>query len=102
MRPSGRQADELRHISITRNYTCHAEGSVLIACGNTRVLCTASVESRVPTFPAWKWRRLGDSGVWHAAEVYRLKDAAGSFIGQAGWTYDGNSAADRPVFARSG
>jgi ribonuclease PH len=50
MRPSGRQIDELRQISITRNYTCHAEGSVLIACGNTRVLCTASVESRVPPF----------------------------------------------------
>ena len=50
MRPSGRQADELRHISITRNYTCHAEGSVLIACGNTRVLCTASVENTVPHF----------------------------------------------------
>ena len=50
MRPSGRQADELRQVSITRNYTCHAEGSVLIACGNTKVLCTASVESRVPPF----------------------------------------------------
>ena len=50
MRPSGRQADELRHISITRNYNCHAEGSVRIACGNTRVLCTASVESKVPPF----------------------------------------------------
>jgi len=50
MRPSGRQADELRQISITRNYTCHAEGSVLITCGNTKVLCNASVESRVPPF----------------------------------------------------
>lgn len=50
MRPSGRQADELRPVTITRNYTCHAEGSVMIACGNTRVLCTASVESRVPPF----------------------------------------------------
>jgi len=50
MRPSGRQIDELRPVSILRNYTCHAEGSVLIACGNTRVLCTASVESKVPPF----------------------------------------------------
>ena len=50
MRPSGRQVDQLRDIKITRNYTCHAEGSVLIACGNTHVLCTASVESRVPGF----------------------------------------------------
>ena len=50
MRPSGRQIDELRPVSILRDYTCHAEGSVLIACGNTRVLCTASVESKVPPF----------------------------------------------------
>ena len=50
MRPSGRQIDELRPVSILRNYTCHAGGSVLIACGNTRVLCTASVESKVPPF----------------------------------------------------
>jgi ribonuclease PH len=50
MRPSGRRIDELRPVSILRNYTCHAEGSVLIACGNTRVLCTASVESKVPPF----------------------------------------------------
>ena len=50
MRPSGRRTDELRTVSIERNYTCHAEGSVLIACGNTRVLCNASVENRVPAF----------------------------------------------------
>ena len=49
-RPSGRAADELRTITITRNYTMHAEGSVLVTCGNTKVLCTASVESRVPSF----------------------------------------------------
>jgi ribonuclease PH len=50
MRPSGRQADELRPVSIERHYTKHAEGSVLIACGATRVLCTASVEERLPAF----------------------------------------------------
>ncbi len=50
MRPSGRQPDELRAISIERNFTMHAEGSVLISCGNTRVLCNASVEERVPPF----------------------------------------------------
>jgi len=49
-RPSGRAADQLRDITITRNFTMHAEGSVLIACGNTKVLCTASVEQRVPGF----------------------------------------------------
>lgn len=50
MRPSGRAHDELRTISITRHYTKYAEGAVLVEFGDTRVLCTASVESRVPPF----------------------------------------------------
>ena len=50
MRPSGRQPDQLRGLGITRNYTIHAEGSVLVAFGNTKVLCTASVEEGVPGF----------------------------------------------------
>jgi ribonuclease PH len=50
VRPSGRSPDALREIRITRGFTCHAEGSVLIEFGRTRVLCTASVEDRVPAF----------------------------------------------------
>ena len=50
MRPSGRAVDELRDVRITRGFTRHAEGSVLIEFGDTRVLCTASVEERVPPF----------------------------------------------------
>ncbi len=50
MRPSNRQPDEMRPVTITRNYTMHAEGSVLIEFGNTKVLCNASVEERVPGF----------------------------------------------------
>ena len=49
-RPSGRQPDQLREIRITRSYTCHAEGSVLIEMGNTKVICTASVDNSVPPF----------------------------------------------------
>lgn len=49
-RPSGRQASQLRPIRITRHYTRHAEGSVLVEFGDTRVLCTASVEDSVPPF----------------------------------------------------
>ena len=49
-RPSGRAADALRPIRLTRNYTKHAEGSVLIECGETRVICTASIEDKVPAF----------------------------------------------------
>ncbi len=50
MRPSGRDADQMRSVSFTREYTRHAEGSVLVEFGDTRVLCTASVEDRVPGF----------------------------------------------------
>lgn len=50
MRPSGRKPDELRQIRITREFTCHAEGSVLIEFGRTRVICTATIESSVPSF----------------------------------------------------
>jgi ribonuclease PH len=49
-RPSGRAADELRPVSFTRGFTEHAEGSVLVAFGGTRVLCTASIEDSVPPF----------------------------------------------------
>jgi len=49
-RASGRRADQLRAVRITRHYTRHAEGSVLIECGDTRVVCTASVEEGVPVF----------------------------------------------------
>jgi ribonuclease PH len=50
MRPSGRKPDELRPVRITRGYTRHAEGSVLIEAGDTRVLCTASIDEKVPPF----------------------------------------------------
>ncbi|HEU0197395.1 MAG TPA: ribonuclease PH [Nevskiaceae bacterium] len=66
-RPSGRAPDELRPVSIQRHYTRYAEGSVLICCGNTKVLCTASAETRTPT-----WRR--DSG-WLTAEYGMLPRA---------------------------
>ncbi len=49
-RPSNRQPDEMRAVTIERNFTCHAEGAVLISFHNTKVLCTASVEERVPPF----------------------------------------------------
>ena len=50
MRPSKRKPDQLRAVTIERGYTKHAEGSVLVSFGDTRVLCTASVEDRVPGF----------------------------------------------------
>ncbi|NHB96403.1 MULTISPECIES: ribonuclease PH [Photorhabdus] len=50
MRPAGRAAEQVRPITITRNYTKHAEGSVLVEFGDTKVLCNASVEEGVPRF----------------------------------------------------
>ena len=72
MRPSGRQPDELRPIRIERNYTVHAEGSVMICCGATKVLCTASVEDRVPNF----LRGKGEG--WVTAEYGMLPRSTGS------------------------
>lgn len=50
MRSSGRNPDQMRPVRFTRHYTCHAEGSVLVEFGNTKVVCTATVEERVPPF----------------------------------------------------
>ena len=50
VRPSGRMPEQLRAVSIVRGYTRHAEGSVLVSFGETRVLCTASVDNKVPAF----------------------------------------------------
>ncbi len=50
MRPSHRRPDELRPVRITRNFTCHAEGSVMVEFGDTKVICTASVDETVPPF----------------------------------------------------
>jgi ribonuclease PH len=68
-RPSGRRPDELRTVRLTRGFTRHAEGSVLVEFGDTRVLCTASVEERVPPF-------LRDTGKgWVTAEYGMLPRA---------------------------
>ena len=72
MRPSNRQADEMRAVRITRNYTKHAEGSVLIEFGDTRVICTASVEERVPGF------LRGKGQGWVTAEYGMLPRSTGS------------------------
>ena len=56
MRPSQRQSDQLRLVRLTRNFTRHAEGSVLVEMGDTQVLCTASIEENVPPFLRGKGR----------------------------------------------
>ncbi len=71
-RPSGRRADELRPVILERHFTRHAEGSVLVHFGDTRVLCTASIEDRVPA-----WMRGKGEG-WVTAEYGMLPRATGS------------------------
>ena len=72
MRPSQRQPDQLRTIRITRHYTKHAEGSVLIECGDTKVICTASVEEKVPP------HKKGSGEGWVTAEYGMLPRSTGS------------------------
>jgi ribonuclease PH len=69
LRSGGRAADQLRPVRLTRHYTMHAEGSVLIEFGNTRVLCTASVEERVPP------HKKGSGEGWVTAEYGMLPRA---------------------------
>lgn len=72
MRPSGRTLDTMRDISIDTNATKHAEGSCIIRCGDTHVLCTASLEERVPPF-------LRNTGLgWVTAEYGMLPRSTGS------------------------
>ena len=72
MRPSERAPDAMRSVRITRHYTKHAEGSVLIEFGDTKVLCTASVEDRVPGF------LRGKGQGWITAEYGMLPRSTGS------------------------
>ena len=72
MRPSGRAPDQIREIKLTRDYTCHAEGSVLVEFGKTRVICTVSIEDRVPGF------LKGKGQGWLTAEYGMLPRSTGS------------------------
>jgi len=88
MRPSGRQTNEMREVSIETGVTMHAEGSCLIKCGNTHVLCTATIDERVPPF-------LKNSGLgWVTAEYGMLPRATNTRMrreaknGQSGRTQE--------------
>jgi ribonuclease PH len=69
MRPSGRRPDQLRPVTITRQFSKYAEGSVLVSFGDTRVICTASVDERVPGF------KRGSGSGWVTAEYGMLPRA---------------------------
>ena len=76
MRPSGRAPDQLRDIRMTRRYTKHAEGSVLVEFGDTKVICTASVEDRTP-----RWLKGTGKG-WVTAEYGMLPRSTGDRMGR--------------------
>jgi len=76
MRPSGRANDEMRQVKFTRNYTMHAEGSVLVEFGNTKVLCTATIDERTPP-----WLRGKGQG-WVTAEYGMLPRSTNSRMGR--------------------
>ncbi|HIO92824.1 MAG TPA: ribonuclease PH [Leucothrix mucor] len=76
MRPSGRATDEMRSVKFTRNYTKHAEGSVLVEFGDTKVLCTATVDDRTPP-----WLRGKGKG-WVTAEYGMLPRSTDSRMGR--------------------
>ena len=76
LRPSGRTSNQLRDITITRNFTCHAEGSVLITFGNTKVICTATVDTSVPRF------LKGSGSGWVTAEYGMLPRSTGNRMGR--------------------
>ena len=96
-RPDGRTKGAMRPVKITTDYTMYAEGSVLVEMGNTKVICTASVEEKVPPFLEGKG--LG----WVTAEYAMLPRATNTRkkaryqVAQAGRSLERDSAPDRPV-----
>ena len=102
MRPSKRAPDEMRAVTLERNFSKHAEGSCLVKMGDTHVLCTASLEERVPP-----WLRGKGQG-WVTAEYGMLPRATGSRMRresrqrQAVRPHAGNPAPHRAFAARRG
>ncbi len=72
MRPSGRETTQMRDLRFIPDYTIHAEGSVLAEFGDTRVLCTASIEERVPGWMRGTGPWLGDGRIRHAAARHAM------------------------------
>ncbi len=102
MRPSGRKPDQLRAVSFERNYIKHAEGSCLVRFGDTHVLCTASLEERVPP-----WMKGLGKG-WVTAEYGMLPRSTGDRMrreasaGKQSGPHPGNPAAGGALAPRRG
>ena len=97
MRPSGRATDEMRQVKFTRDFTCNAEGSVLVEFGNTKVICTATIEENVPG-----WMRGKGKG-WVTAEYGMLPRSTHSRMRReaAGGKQTGRTQEIQRLIARS-
>ena len=95
LRPSGRATNQLREVEIIRNYTKHAEGSVLVKFGDTHVLCTASVEEKVPGF------LKGKGQGWVTAEYGMLPRSTGSRMDRAKGKQSGRTQEIQRLIGRS-
>ncbi len=76
MRPSGRNPDQMRPVTFEQNFTKHAEGSVLVSFGDTKVICTATVDNRIP-----RWMQKGQGG-WITAEYGMLPRSTNTRMGR--------------------
>lgn len=83
-RPDGRTKGAMRPVKITTDYTMYAEGSVLVEMGNTKVICTASVEEKVPPFLEGQGPRLGNRRVCDAPACDQYPQKTRYQVAQAG------------------
>ena len=97
IRKDGREPDELRPVLFVRDFTEFAMGSVLVEFGRTRVLCTASVEDRVPPWLRGTRTRLGDGRVLDAARIHPRAFGPGSGARPSVGTHPGDPAPHRAV-----
>ena len=98
-RADGREPEDLRPLKFTRDFTEMATGSVLVEMGRTKVICTASVEDRIPPLAAGQGAGLGDGRVLDAARLHPGPVRPGSGQGEALGPHPGDPAAHRPVTA---
>jgi ribonuclease PH len=97
MRKNQRRTDELRHVQLTPHYVIHPEGSVLIAMGNTKVLCNVTIEDTVP-----QWMQFQDKpGGWITAEYAMLPRSTHSRVKREQWGYRGRTQEIRRLIGRS-
>ena len=100
MRSDGRASDQMRPVKMTPDFVPVADGSVLIEIGQTRVICTATVDDGVPSFLKGSGKGWVTGGIRHAAARHRAAHAARILARTAVRTHAGDCPADRPFASR--